>query len=412
MNTDNQHTGTDELLVKYLADEAGAEEGALVEHWVAASEKNRRYFEHFKLLWDASQALMHQNAVDEDKAWGRFRERVQRKDTASHKRPLHLPFLRAAAVILLVAAAVLEGPRLMKHHDVPAIPRPAGNYPEALLTTATTDKIRKDTLADGSIIILNKHSRVTYAAGFRGPTRDVGLTGEAFFTVRQDPAKPFVIKTGDVVITVLGTAFNVNSGADRIEVAVETGRVSVQAKSNVIMLTTGQKCVAIKGDTRLHAGPVTDSGYRSWLDTLNRPHPNSMKLHPDSEKPHPDSIKPRTDKPAAFQQYPDTLRTMISDPGNWLSLLRQYSSPAENLVLRKAIIGHLRDEMTTQQVAGHERITSFRLDGDELFINEKRQGDSVHQWYKKRFIREPGFFIYFGGARRQGEGIYLQRDSL
>jgi hypothetical protein len=103
---------------------------------------------------------------------------------------------------------------------------------------------------------------------------------------------------------------------------------------------------------------------------------------------------------------------MMHEPATWPLFLERYPSPADNIAIRRAIIGHLRDEMTTQQLTGQEPISSFRLNENEFFINEKRQPDSVHQWYKAHFIKTPGFFIYFGGPSRQGQGIYLGQDSL
>ena len=70
------------------------------------------------------------------------------------------------------------------------------------------------TLSDGSHITLNADSRLKYPVSFEGNTREVYLSGEAFFDVQKDPDHPFIIHTARMNIRVLGTAFNVRSYPD------------------------------------------------------------------------------------------------------------------------------------------------------------------------------------------------------
>lgn len=87
-------------------------------------------------------------------------------------------------------------------------------------------------LSDGTKVILNAKSRMEYDEGFGGEKREVTLVGEAFFEVTKDPEKPFVVRSGDIVTTVLGTSFNVNAypEASNVQVAVMTGKVRVENK--------------------------------------------------------------------------------------------------------------------------------------------------------------------------------------
>lgn len=65
-------------------------------------------------------------------------------------------------------------------------------------------------LADGTKVFLNSESQLTFPSYFEGDTRQVELTGEAYFEVKKDD-KPFIIQTSDLTIEVLGTSFNVNA---------------------------------------------------------------------------------------------------------------------------------------------------------------------------------------------------------
>ena len=84
---------------------------------------------------------------------------------------------------------------------------------------------------------------------------------------------------------------------------------------------------------------------------------------------------------------------MINDPANWLALLKQYSSSAENLAVQKAIIGHMRDEIATQRLAGTDSTLSFRLDGIEMIVNDRKQPEEVYQRFKERYIKVPGYYL-------------------
>lgn len=66
-------------------------------------------------------------------------------------------------------------------------------------------------LPDGSRVWLNAGSKLTFGENFGDNIREVTLTGEAFFDVVKNPAKPFVIHTSTIDVKVLGTQFNVKS---------------------------------------------------------------------------------------------------------------------------------------------------------------------------------------------------------
>lgn len=87
-------------------------------------------------------------------------------------------------------------------------------------------------LPDGSSVELAPHSRISYANNFDSTgTRDIYLSGEAFFSVARMPNRPFRVFANDIVTKVLGTSFSVRSfEADTtIQVIVRTGKVSVSA---------------------------------------------------------------------------------------------------------------------------------------------------------------------------------------
>jgi ferric-dicitrate binding protein FerR (iron transport regulator) len=91
-----------------------------------------------------------------------------------------------------------------------------------------TNKAKLVVLADGSTVVLQPDSRITYPARFEGKKREVFLNGEAFFEVAKNPDKPFYVYAHTLATKVLGTSFKVSAFDDKeVKVVVKTGKVSV-----------------------------------------------------------------------------------------------------------------------------------------------------------------------------------------
>ncbi len=84
-------------------------------------------------------------------------------------------------------------------------------------------------LPDGSVVTLNSGSTLKYPGSFATNHRMVILDGEAFFDVKKNPASPFLVKTKDITVRVLGTTFNVKSYPDDnlTETTLVTGKVEI-----------------------------------------------------------------------------------------------------------------------------------------------------------------------------------------
>ena len=127
----------------------------------------------------------------------------------------------AAALLGLVLASFLAyyflhpSPSAIPARLVSAPPPPAGRFLN---------------LPDGSKILLHKDARIDFDTAFAGKTREVTLHGEAYFDIRHD-TRPFIVHTGSITTTVLGTAFNINAQEKNIVVTVAKGKVKVENNS-------------------------------------------------------------------------------------------------------------------------------------------------------------------------------------
>lgn len=114
-------------------------------------------------------------------------------------------------------------------------------------------QLAKITLPDSSVVELNADSKLTYPSKFTGSSREVQLTGEAFFNVQQDPQHPFHVITNNLTITVLGTSFNLKCYPDKgqTKVALVTGRVELKNANETIELTPSEMGVLNMSDLSL-----------------------------------------------------------------------------------------------------------------------------------------------------------------
>jgi len=125
----------------------------------------------------------------------------------------------------------------------------------------------KAVLPDGSSIMLNAGSRVTFPEKFTGKLRSVSLSGEGYFIVAKDHNHPFVVSTRDQKVTVLGTQFNVRSypSEARTVTTLEEGRVSVTGKNGkMVMLLPGQQALTSAGQISSQPAEVGQTLY--WTD--------------------------------------------------------------------------------------------------------------------------------------------------
>jgi len=214
-----------ELLACYLAGEADEEQRRAVEEWVAASPENAAELEAMRTVWDLGTHAAHLSEVDVDRAWSRLDQRIAEEEGRGRIRsirtgPHWMRWLSAAAVVAGIAFAArwFFQPSVVTYY--------AAATPVEVL------------LADSSRSVLSPGSTLEER---RGEQRAMHLHGQAYFEVRRDEQRPFTVDVGDVLVTVLGTAFEVTAydTSNYVEVRVRSGRVRVDAGGERIELGAG-----------------------------------------------------------------------------------------------------------------------------------------------------------------------------
>ncbi|WP_183558851.1 FecR family protein [Mucilaginibacter sp. SP1R1] len=107
----------------------------------------------------------------------------------------------------------------------------------------------KVVLPDGSQVWLNAASSLKYPTQFTGNQRNVELTGEAYFEVAKNAAKPFKVTSAGQVVEVLGTHFNINAYDDETQVKTTLleGSVKVLYRQSIALLKPGQQAKITTG---------------------------------------------------------------------------------------------------------------------------------------------------------------------
>ncbi len=130
-------------------------------------------------------------------------------------------------------------------------------------------------LSDNTVVWLNAGSRLVYPTFFNGKTREVLLFGEAFFEVSKNAEKPFIVKTSDIEIKVLGTQFNVSAYAEDkvIQTVLKEGSVAIRQNNagffdKEVVLKPNQMASFSKNSNETMLYDVDASYYTLWTKGL------------------------------------------------------------------------------------------------------------------------------------------------
>lgn len=124
-------------------------------------------------------------------------------------------------------------------------------------------------LPDGSEVYLNAASSLKYPVKFNKNERRVTLSGEAYFEVSKNPAKPFIVESENQSVKVLGTHFNVSGyPGEVVKTTLAEGKVLVSTLRGTDKITLTPNQQAINNGTSLHTQSVNAGDVIAWKDGL------------------------------------------------------------------------------------------------------------------------------------------------
>lgn len=236
---ENSWNDIDDLIGKVLAEEATAEERLALAQWRSASTENEKYFNDLVEIFSNASGAEVQVQFDSDAAWNKVKTKIHTSEgkviSLNATKPLLTPLRMAAGIILLLGISFL----------VYQLTAPAPQ----MLAISTEIISAQDTLPDGSTAFLNKHSELQFEYSPREKVRKVKLKGEAYFAVKHEEEKPFLIEAEDVLVRDIGTEFNLKAYPDQdtIEIIVTEGEVQFYTRENPgLNLRAGEKAIYSK----------------------------------------------------------------------------------------------------------------------------------------------------------------------
>jgi ferric-dicitrate binding protein FerR (iron transport regulator) len=197
---------------------------------IADSRRDEKFNKEFLAIWNSIHPEEQLNLIDEDRLFSD----IERKISDSPVRQSRFMWTRAAAILLVALSAgviyfFLYG---SKSAEIKNMPVATANQ----LTHSSHSLIK---LPDGSSVLLNNNSTLDYTT-FTKDSREVILSGEAYFDIARDKKHPFIIRTGKLHTTVLGTAFNIRAYPEEndVTVTVTRGKVEVEMEDKTLGIIT------------------------------------------------------------------------------------------------------------------------------------------------------------------------------
>jgi ferric-dicitrate binding protein FerR (iron transport regulator) len=212
--------------------------------------------------WKELREMNSDKEIDVDKAWNNLYSRLSKNGLMTETPVLRRSFVRttyfriAATVIILLGI----GSVMVYLNDQGALSR------KTTVSTTENQKNLQVTLSDGSNVILNRNTRLTYRENFGRNGRHVSLSGEAFFEITPDKENPFIIDAGKARVKVLGTSFNVNTNNtdSAVEVFVKKGIVMVSDNEGTRSLTLDPGYIGTMNSGTSDKFINNDPNYMAW----------------------------------------------------------------------------------------------------------------------------------------------------
>ncbi len=234
------------LFRKYLADECSPEEKAEIMAWFDQEHNEQDLKELIRSEFERGIPVGEDSLRVQDEVYQSF-------DWASGREDTRRLSWRMPRISRLAAAAILLG-AILGLAAVAYLYTSGRLFSWNVMTASTGVGERKQVkLDDGTVVWLNAVSSLVYPAHFSGSAREVTLEGEAFFDVAHRQEMPFVIRSGSLKTTVLGTTFNIRAYREDRTMSVEvvTGRVKVTTPEEELHLEPDQQAVFDKEHHKL-----------------------------------------------------------------------------------------------------------------------------------------------------------------
>lgn len=311
-----------DILVKYFDGTITDEELSILSEWIEESEKNKEEFLTMYRIWNSLEFIKYKGNIDIDQELDTFRKRifVEKVKPKSNKNT-RIVILTAFAVACAVIAALIFN---MNNHHISDKPEDIMSFVNTSMTTNFTtskdiqlilsddnkvdldaesadiqykdDRITMDdgkniskekssnfnqllipfgkrssiTFSDGTKVWANAGTHLVYPVEFNNEKREIFVDGQIYLDVAKDANRPFIVKTKDMDIKVLGTKFNITAYSKENDnnIVLVSGKVNIlnRKTNNNATLTPNKIYKYNKSSLNEEINDVDVNLYTSWID--------------------------------------------------------------------------------------------------------------------------------------------------
>lgn len=231
-----------DIIISKLQGSITEEDAIKFENWLKEDD-NSQLFQQLQIVWENVQNKVATYEPDLEYYWKELSARIQEREPEisetqpSESNTKYIPikrFYRIVAAASVLLAITFSGAYYLGRNNT-------SNQTAPLTYSSLTGK-SKVILPDGTEVWLHSNTTLSYNSDFTSNTREVNMTGEAYFSVTHDTSKPFIVHSKEASVTVHGTKFNVNAyePSQNILVSLYEGSVSMKAANNDVKLKPGE----------------------------------------------------------------------------------------------------------------------------------------------------------------------------
>ena len=211
---------TQNIILIFFEKDFSKKTQALFHKWFRLDNEQNEKDQVLAEIWESSPSNITAQTLDDF-------EKIQKIISGNTRKNTRISFRRIISYAAVIATLIISTVLLTNRFG-------NGTSPELSQLSVSYGEKQKITLEDGTTVTVNAGSTLIFPKEFKGKTRTVFLTGEAIFNVAKNPAKPFIVKTGHLSVTALGTKFNLQSypNSDITKATLIEGSVKVDVDTD------------------------------------------------------------------------------------------------------------------------------------------------------------------------------------
>lgn len=262
------------LIEKFFNNQTTPEESLNVMDWFDSAEGKKYLQKRLQIdadLMDRSELKEWVPELNSDKLYKAIQNNIHStsKPHYTNRRDWIGTMIKVAAAVMVVTTATVFANMLEN-----SINEDQSSEQPVVFVTQEGES-RNIELADGTNIQMNSNSEILVHSSYLQGTREIQLSGEAYFEVESNPEQPFIINTEQSSVEVLGTSFNVRSIKEQgnVQVAVFEGKVAFrshesEAKSEdlSVQLSKNQYAFLDLSKRSINVDDLAVNNYLAWRD--------------------------------------------------------------------------------------------------------------------------------------------------